>query len=118
MPLYLLSVCYPEGAQAPPPEELARIMVEVGVVRDELVECGAWVFGGGMQDASSAVVVSHRDGEPVRTPGQFLDSDRQIGGFTVIEVADLDEALGWAERQSRAITTPIEVRALVHGGSG
>ena len=118
MPLYLLSVCYPEGATQPEPEALAVIMADVAAVRDELVEAGAWVFGGGLADASSATVVAVAEGEAVLTDGPFLEAKEQIGGLTVIEAADLDDALAWAAKQAAAITTPIEVRPFMHGGTG
>lgn len=116
MPLYLLSVCYPADAQQPDPEALRQIMIDVGAVRDELVASGAWVFGGGLHPASTATTVFERDGDVVLTDGPFIESKEQIGGITVIEAADLDEALGWARKQSRAITVPIEVRPFMHGG--
>jgi len=115
MPLYLLSVCYPVGVGQPAPAELERIMRDVGVVSDEMTASGAWVFGGGLHDASTATTVFEQDGEAVLTDGPFIESKEQIGGFTVIEAADLDEAIAWARKQSRATTTPIEVRPFQNG---
>ena len=117
MPLYLLSVCYPADSVEPPADELAAIMRDVGAVRDDLVEAGAWVFGGGLADPSSATVVrAERGGDPVLTDGPFVESKEQIGGLTVIEAADLDAALAWAARQAAALTVPVEVRPFLHGG--
>jgi len=116
MALYLLSVCYPAGSVQPDPTALERIMVEVGALRDELVAEGAWVFGGGLFPPSTATTVFVQNGQAVLTDGPFIESKEQIGGITVIEAADLDEALEWARRYSQAITTPIEVRPFVHGG--
>jgi len=59
--------------------------------------------------------VFEQDGEAVLTDGPFIESKEQIGGFTVIEAADLDEAIAWARKQSRATTTPIEVRPFQNG---
>jgi hypothetical protein len=118
MPLYQLSVCYPADAVEPAPEALAAIMRDVEAVRDELVEAGAWVFGGGLAGPSSATVVqADRDSDPVLTDGPFIESKEQIGGITVIEVADLDAALAWATKQAVALTLPVEVRPFLHGGS-
>jgi hypothetical protein len=116
MPLYLLSVCYPADAQQPAPEKLEKIMIDVGTVRDELVASGAWVFGGGLHPASTATTVFDKDGSAVLTDGPFIETKEQIGGITVIEFADLDEAVGWASRQSHAMSVPIEVRPFMHGG--
>ncbi len=116
MPQYLLSVCYPADAVRPAPEALARIMTGVAALDAEMVSAGAWVFGGGLHDPSTATVVTDLDGETVMTDGPFLESKEQIGGVSIIDVADLDEALGWAGRLASVITVPIEVRPFVHGG--
>jgi hypothetical protein len=93
-------------------------MRDTGAVRDELVAAGAWVFGGGLADQSSATVVrADRDSDPLLTDGPYLETKEQIGGITIIEAADLDEALAWAAKQSTAVTVPVEVRPFVHGGS-
>ncbi|MDP1877259.1 MAG: YciI family protein [Actinomycetota bacterium] len=118
MPLYLLSVCYPADAQQPEPERLQRIMADVGAWRDAVVARGSWVFGGGLHDPSTATTVVDRDGEVLLTDGPFIEAKEQIGGITVIEAADLDEAVEMASAQSRATTTPIEVRPFMHGGTG
>jgi len=110
MPNYLLSVCYPADATQPPPAELAAIMTRVGSLSAEIRAAGVWVFGGGLHDPSSATVVEDRDGEVVLTDGPFIESKEQIGGITVIDVADLDTALEWGARQAAAIGVPIEVR--------
>lgn len=68
------------------------------------------MFGGGLHDPSTATVVTARDGSAVCTDGPFVDTKEVIGGVSIIDVADLDAALGWAERMARATTCPIEVR--------
>jgi len=118
MSLYLLSVCYPAGGQAPEPAALEAIMTNVGAWRDELVGAGKWVFGGGLFDPSSATVVRAVNGDVTLVDGPFIESKEQIGGISIIESADLDEALEWARKQSRATQTPIEVRPFMNGDSG
>ena len=113
MPLYMLSVCYPADAQAPGAAELERIMAEVGAVHEDLVASGSWVFGGGLHDPSTATVVTAGEGATVTTDGPFVETKEQIGGFSIIDVPDLDAALGWAERISRATRCPIEVRPFM-----
>ncbi len=114
MPLYLLSVCYPADATQPSPDALEKIMRDVSAVGDEMVAQGVWVFSGGLSDASTATTVLEADGEPVITDGPFIEAKEQIGGFTILEVADLDEAIVWARKQSHATTTPIEIRPFAH----
>jgi len=42
--------------------------------------------------------------------GPFAEGKEQVGGFTIIQVPDLDAALAWGERLARATTLPVEVR--------
>ena len=116
MKQYLLSVCYPAGATPPRPDELQRIMRDVNAVNQEMQAAGAWVFGGGLQPAFTATVLRHLDGGIVTTDGPFIESKEQIGGFSVVKAADLDEALAWGRKLARAIGTPIEVRPFAENG--
>lgn len=110
MSRYLLSICYPADAPAPEPERLARIMADVGAVKAGLQAAGSWVFDGGLHGPSSATVVTCVDGETLLTDGPFVETKEQIGGITIIDVADLDEALAWGARLAAAVTVPVEVR--------
>ncbi len=110
MSQYLLSICYPAGAETPDDDRLARIMTDVGKVKADLRAAGAWVFDGGLHGPESATVVTCVDGETVLTDGPFIESKEQIGGISIIDVADLDEALAWGERLAAAVTVPVEVR--------
>jgi hypothetical protein len=47
------------------------------------------------------------------TDGPYAEAKEQIGGFTVIEAADLDEALAWARKGSEACMWPVEVRPFL-----
>jgi len=110
MTRYLLSVYYPADAVQPPPDELAVIVANVGQVHTALQEAGAWVFGGGLHEPGTATVVHARGGNVVTTDGPYVETKEQLGGFSVIDVADLDAALVWADKMSAATTCPIEVR--------
>ena len=110
MPHYQLSVCYPADATQPAPAELDGIMQRVGALNADMKAAGAWVFGGGLHDASSSTVVVAHDGEITMTDGPFIESKEQVGGITIVDAADLDAALGWATRMTTAIGVPIEVR--------
>ncbi len=114
MTQYMMSVWYPADSAAPGPEELSRITRDVGAVHQQLQEEGAWVFGGGLHGPDTATVVHARNGRAMTTDGPFVETKEVLGGFSVIDVDDLDAALAWAERMSEATTCPIEVRPL-HG---
>jgi hypothetical protein len=109
---YLLSVCYPAGATQPPPAALEKIMKDCADLRREMYEAGVWVFAGALYAPHTATVVHAKDGEVLTTDGPFVESKELIGGIGVIRAADLDAALKWAEKMSRATTTPIEVRPI------
>jgi hypothetical protein len=113
MTRYLMSVCYAPDSTPPGSEALATIMADVTEVHHQLEAEGSWVFGGGLHDPSTATVVTARDGSVVTTDGPFIDTKEVIGGFSIIDVADLDAALVWAERISRATRCAIEVRPFV-----
>ena len=118
MPLYLLSVCYPAGSVQPEPDALTRIMAATEQVHAALVDEGRWVFGAALADVSTSTTVVSRGDDLVVTDGPYIEAKEQIGGFSVIEAADLDEAIEWARRTSAATTTPIEVRPFAHGSAG
>ncbi len=116
MTKYLLSVYYDEGSVQPTPDELARITSNVEAVHRELQDARAWVFGGGLHDPDTATVVRARNGQVMTTDGPFVETKEQLGGFSVIDVADLDAALAWAHRMSEATTCAIEVRPFLDEG--
>jgi hypothetical protein len=113
MPQYLLSVFQEEGAEPQSPEHAEMIMARVAGVQEEMKAAGVWVFFGALTDASSATVVRAAEGEVSMTDGPYAEAKEQIGGFTVIEAADLDEALEWARKGSEACMWPVEVRTFL-----
>ena len=76
----------------------------------EIREAGAWVFGGGLHPADTATAVKVADGEVLLTDGPFAETKEQLGGFWIIEAADLDAALAWAAKATVACQGPVEVR--------
>jgi len=105
MTRYLLSV-YQAHGEEPPPDNLEAIMRDVAALTEEMQAAGVWVFAGGLHPPSTATVVR----DDLITDGPFIEAKEHLGGFTVIDVPDLDAALDWAGRVSRATTLPIEVR--------
>jgi hypothetical protein len=113
MKSYLLSIYQPDGP-VPPPEVLGPIMRDVGALVQETKTAGVWVFNGGLAPPSSATVVRVREGEALLTDGPFTEGKEHIGGFLIVRAPDLDAALEWGRKLSRATTLPIEVRPF-HG---
>ena len=110
MTQYLLSVYMVEGEPAPADDEIQTIYADVDRFNEEVKTAGAWVFAGGLHPADTATVVKGKDGDVVTTDGPFAESKEQIGGFWVIEAADLDAALAWAAKGSAACRGAVEVR--------
>ena len=110
MKQYLLSVHSVEGEPAPSPEEAQRMYRDVDVLNSEMQSSGAWVFAGGLHPHTTASVVRVKDGEVLTTDGPFVEGKEHIGGFWVIKADDLDAALAWAAKATRACGGPVEVR--------
>jgi hypothetical protein len=110
MTQYLLSVYMVEGDPTPSDEVLQTMYADVDRFNEEVKAAGAWVFAGGLHPADTATVVKAKDGDVVTTDGPFAESKEQIGGFWVIEAADLDAALAWAAKGSAACQGAVEVR--------
>jgi hypothetical protein len=110
---YLLSIYQPDGP-APDPEFLEPIMRDLNALNEEMREAGVWVFAAGLHPPETATVVRASDDEVLVTDGPYTEGKEHLGGFTVIEVEDLDAALGWAGRMARILTAlPVEVRPFV-----
>jgi hypothetical protein len=110
MTQYLLSVHMVEGEDLPPVEVLDQMYKDVEAVNQQMRDAGVWVFAGGLHPSSTATVVRVRDDEVITTDGPFAETKEQLGGFWIIEVADLDAALDWAGKATRACAGPVEVR--------
>ena len=108
---YLLSVHTTAGAERPPmtDEQMQQAMAAVGALEADMKAQGAWVFSGRMHEPDTATVVRVQDGELLTTDGPFVEAREHLGGFYIVEAADLDAALGWAARVTETIGAPIEV---------
>ncbi|MFE4470176.1 YciI family protein [Leifsonia sp. NPDC056824] len=109
MSQYLLSVYQPDGP-VPEPEVLAAIGEDLDALNTEMRAAGAWVFSNGLLPPQSATVLRPAGTEVMVTDGPFAEGKEHLGGFTIIDVPDLDAALEWGRRLAVATTLPIEVR--------
>jgi hypothetical protein len=78
----------------------------------EMERRGMLLGTGGLQGPDDATTVRVRDGQVLLTDGPFAETKEALGGFYLIECADLDAALGWARRVPSARTGRIEVRPV------
>ncbi len=108
MKQYLLAVHMVEGQE--PPESIEQTYQDVDVLNEEIKAAGAWVFAGGLHPPTTATVVRMQGDEVLTTDGPFAETKEQLGGFWIIEAADLDAALAWAAKATKACQAPVEVR--------
>jgi hypothetical protein len=120
MPRYLLSTHSVDGAARAPmtDEQMQQFWQQLGPLEADMKVSGTWVFSGRLHDAGTATVVRVSGDEVLTTDGPFVESREHIAGFYIIEAADLDAALGWASRVTRAISAPIEVRPFADTAGG
>jgi hypothetical protein len=95
---------------------MEKMFASVNAFNDEVREAGKWVFAGGLKPKDASTVVDGRGGSPVITDGPFSEAKEYLGGFWVISSDDLDEALDWAARGSRACGAVVEVRPFDEAG--
>jgi hypothetical protein len=115
MKQYMLSVhgTHPtDGSPQLSPEQMQQMYAQVDQLNQEIMGKGAWVFGAGLMEPSTATVVRVERGEVMLTDGPFVETKEQLGGFWVIKAADLDEALAWAAKATVACMAPVEVRPI------
>jgi hypothetical protein len=110
MAQYLLTVVEPSGGPAPEPAALDAIMRDVAAVDRAMHDAGVWVFAGGLHEPSTATVIRPKGDDVLLTDGPFAEGKEHVGGFSIVDVADLDAALEWGRTLARATTLPIEVR--------
>jgi hypothetical protein len=113
MPYYLLSVYQPDGP-TPEPAVLEAISRDLDAVNAEMKSAGVWVFAGGLHEPGTATVVRAAGDDVLTTDGPFTEGKEHLGGFTIITAPDLDAALAWGGKLTRATTLPVEVRPFRH----
>lgn len=80
-----------------------------------MADAGVLKHSNGLQPTATATTVRIRDGKTQVLDGPYADSKEQLGGFHLIEVADLDAALAWAARSPTALHGIVEVRPVFDG---
>lgn len=100
----------------PTPEMMQEMMGRIVALEDEMESAGAFAFSGRLADPDAATVVRSDGGNPVMTDGPFVETKEHIAGFYIIDAADLDAALAWANKVVECIGAPIEVRPFTASG--
>jgi hypothetical protein len=112
MPRYLVSIQHPDGYDGSLEGE--AMMRDIHALNREMVAAGARIFAGGLSAASSAKSLrAQPDGKVRVTDGPYLETKEHIGGFWILEAANLDEALEWGRKAVVACRVPVEVREFL-----
>ncbi|HJQ21908.1 MAG TPA: YciI family protein [Gemmatimonadaceae bacterium] len=110
MPQFLVAIHHPDDYD-PSVEDQAMIR-DISELNREMIAAGVRTFVAGLEPARKAKSVRAKaDGKVVVTDGPYIESKEHVGGFWVLDVAGLDDALEWARKAAKACRAPVEVRA-------
>jgi hypothetical protein len=111
---YLLLI-YDNEAQAAKrtPADMAPIMAGYRSFTEGIIRSGEFKAGEALEPTDTATSVRVRDGETLVTDGPFAETHEALGGFYLVEAADLDAATAIAARIPTAATGTIEVRPIM-----
>jgi hypothetical protein len=109
MPLYLVSNQLPDNFD---PSTVTEAMIrDINTVNEEMEAAGARVFAGGLQPPIMAKALrAQPNGDVLITDGPYLETKEHVGGFWLLEAADMDKALEWGRKAVVACRAPVEVR--------
>jgi hypothetical protein len=111
MPHYLVAIYHPDDFD--PSVETEATINEIHALNREMIAAGARKFAAGLSGASSARTLrAQADGSVLVTDGPYTETKEHMGGFWVLEAADLDGALAWGRKAAVACHAPVEVRPI------
>lgn len=109
MPRFLVAIHHRDDYDPSTEDEAMGLAIDE--LNDEMVQAGIRIFVGGLHHAGTARSLSAQAGGAVAvTNGSYLKTDEHVGGFWVLECADMDEALEWGRKAVIACRVPVEVR--------
>jgi hypothetical protein len=109
MPQYLVAIYHPDDDD--PSTEREAMCRDIDALNDEMKAARVRVFVGGLTPARRATSLRAQPaGKVLLTDGPYIETKEYIGGFWVLEAANLDEALAWGRRAAVACRAPVEVR--------
>jgi hypothetical protein len=117
MPQYLVAIHLPDDYD--PSTEDKAMEHDIDVLNEEMVAAGIRIFVGGLSPARKAKSLKAQPGGKVLiTDGPYLETNEHVGGFWVLEAANLDDALAWGRKAVVACRAPVEVRQVWRPGEG
>jgi hypothetical protein len=111
MPQYLVAIHHPDNFD--PSTESEATARAIDALNEEMAAARVVIFLGGLTPVREAKSLRARpDGKVLVTDGPYLETKEHIGGFWVLELADMNEALAWGRKAAVACRAPVEVRAF------
>ena len=113
---YMILICRDEPTWAQTSAaERKQVYEDSVVLAEELTARGQYLGGHPLHPSSTATSVRVRDGKRLVTDGPFAETREQLGGYMLIDVANLDEAIAIAARVPLARSGAVEVRPVREG---
>ncbi len=112
MPQYMVAVYHPDDYD--PSVEPEATIEAIHALNRELIAAGARKFACGLSPAGDAKSLrTQPNGQVLVTDGPYVETKEHIGGFWMLEAADIDEALAWARKGAVACRASVEVREIL-----
>jgi hypothetical protein len=112
MPQFLVAVQHPVNYD--PSQEGPDMMRDIHALNKEMVAAGARFFAGGLEPIGKAKSLRKQaSGEVILTDGPYLEAKEYVGGFWILEAADMHAALAWGRKAVSACRVPVEVREFL-----
>lgn len=115
MKYVLLDYVNESGWPALTREEQAHWLGAYRAYMETMTKAGVLKSSGGLQPTSTATTVRIRNEKTQVLDGPYADAKEQLGGFHIIEAADLDAAISWAARSPTALHGVVEIRPTHEG---
>ena len=112
---YMLLIYLGEAWSGLSLSERQRIFWEQNELAEELTAKGLYLGGNPLHPTSTATSVRVRDGKQLLTDGPFAETREHLGGYMLIDVENLDEAIAIAARGAVARVGTVEVRPVREG---
>ena len=112
MPQYMVCNYLPDDFD---PSTVTEAMIEeIHALNREMIAAGVRKFACGIAPVCKAKTIRKQsDGRAVVTDGPYTETKEHMGGFWILEAANLDEALAWAKKAAIVCDVPGEVRELL-----
>lgn len=113
MPHYLISGVLPDNFD---PSVMTEEMIrDIHALNEEMDNLNMRLFAGGLEPASMAKTLRvQANGEVIITDGPYVEAKEHIGGLSVVECADMEDAIKWARKAAVVGRMPVEVRGIFY----